>query len=235
MKLKVLNGYINLKGIMGDELSVVNGARQSFDAQETVFTEEHATFLNGLIQYRELHPFRHVVFQFEMKAPFVVMRQLQRYVIGTAQADTMGAWSEMSLRYVSKIEKDRFYIPKAASWRMSSKSAKDGASNEELHFEKGTELSNDLTILIDSALRYYDKALEMGVAPEMARLFLSVNTLYVTWTMTLSLQSLLHILDERLGAHAMQETREYAEAMEALLERNLPVLHTAWKKGKILW
>jgi thymidylate synthase (FAD) len=232
MRKKVLSGYVDLKGVLGDELTVVNAARQSFDAHESFYKKEHREFLQKLIDRKEYHPFRHVLLTFEMKAPFIVMRQIQRYVIGTAQPDTMSAWSEMSLRYMKKVDKERFYIPKAASWRQAAGKAKDGSSAECLHFEEGLELSGDLSDFIDLSLDLYEKALNKNVAPEMARLFLPVNTLYITWTMTISLQALFHMLEERLSPHAMEETRLYAEVLEYFLHENLPELHTVWLERK---
>lgn len=232
MRIKVLSGYVDFRGVLGDELTVVNAARQSFDAHESFYKKAHKEFLQKLIDRKEYHPFRHVMLTFEIKAPFIVMRQIQRYVIGTAQPDTMSAWSEMSLRYVKDVNKDRFYIPMAASWRLAAGKVKDGASTDCLHFEDGLELSRDLEDLIDCALKLYGKALDKNVAPEMARLFLPVNPMYVTWTMTLSLQALFHLLEERLSPHAMEETRLYAEALEHFLHENLPDLHKIWLERK---
>ena len=82
--------------------------------------------------------------------------------------------------------------------------------------EIGQEARDRLWITINQGLEDYDWAIDQGIAPEQARLFLPSNGLYTAWWLTISLQGLAHLLIERMDGHAMWETRQFATAMMTL-------------------
>jgi thymidylate synthase (FAD) len=68
----------------------------------------------------------------------------------------------------------------------------------------------------------YEKALDAGIAPEQARLFLPAYGLYVRWRWTVSLQGVMAFLEQRLGHDAQVEIQEYAKAVRNLTEQSFP-------------
>jgi len=64
--------------------------------------------------------------------------------------------------------------------------------------------------------------MEVGVAPELARLFLPAYGMYVRWRWTTSLQGVMTFLDQRLGHDAQVEIQDYAKAVQELSHSAFP-------------
>src|SRR5690242_11461812 len=112
--LNVLDhGYVRLVDVMGTDLSVVNAARASFAKESKEFSQSDARLVSFLAKNGHMSPFRHAFATFEIKAPFMVVRQHWKYVVGSDH--TMDAWNESSRRYVT--EDVEFYIPRPDEWR----------------------------------------------------------------------------------------------------------------------
>src|SRR5690606_1058278 len=119
-KINVLDkGYVILHDVMGDDLTVVNSARVSYDKKSEELTERDRRLIAFLAREDHTSPFRHASLQFEVYAPLMVARQHWKYVAGSsfqeATGDNMTAWNESSRRYIT--EEPTFYIPKADEWR----------------------------------------------------------------------------------------------------------------------
>jgi thymidylate synthase (FAD) len=71
--------------------------------------------------------------------------------------------------------------------------------------------------------RLYEERIERGVAKEIARMCLP-QTLYSQAYWTVSLQGILHFLDQRLKADAQYEIRRYAQAIRDLMAPELEQL-----------
>ena len=72
--------------------------------------------------------------------------------------------------------------------------------------------------MIEEGTKLYNKALEQGIAPEQARLFLPAYGMYVRWRWTVSLHGVLTFLDQRLPGDAQKEIQDYANAMYSLIK-----------------
>ena len=70
------------------------------------------------------------------------------------------------------------------------------------------------------AFELYEKRIERGVAKEIARMCLPQNV-YTQAYWTVSLQGILHFLDQRLKPDAQFEIRRYAEAVHDLVAPDL--------------
>ena len=75
---------------------------------------------------------------------------------------------------------------------------------------------------VESGKKLYDKALEAGVAPEQARLFLPAYGMYVRWRWTVSLHGMLTFLTQRLENDAQKEIQDYAKAVKELTKESFP-------------
>jgi thymidylate synthase (FAD) len=65
-------------------------------------------------------------------------------------------------------------------------------------------------------------ALENGIAPEQARLFLPAYGMYVVYRWSCSLQSLALFLSQRLSEDSQLEIQQYANAVYTLVKPKYP-------------
>ena len=72
----------------------------------------------------------------------------------------------------------------------------------------------------EHAFRLYSERIERGVAKEIARMLLPQNV-YTQAYWTVSLQGVLHFLDQRLKPDAQFEIRRYAQAVRDLVRPDL--------------
>lgn len=206
-------GYVKLIQSMGDSLTVVNAARASFAKFSLEWTEADARLVKFLLRENHTSPMRHEMMTFEVKAPLMVARQWNKYVVGSDH--TMDAWNEASRRYITM--EPEFYIPNADQWRSAPENKKQG-SGLCLDEKIGKEYSLCLAMTIEESLLDYNDALTEGIAPEQARLFLPMYAMYTNWWWTCSLQSCLLFLDERLEHDAQWEIQQYAIAVYRFAE-----------------
>lgn len=216
-------GYVILHDTMGNDLTVVNAARVSYDKKNTTneLTKGDRRLINFLAREGHTSPFRHATLQFEVYAPLMVARQWWKYVTGSAHQDTfMNQWNESSRRYVT--EKEEFYLPNKHEWRSAPENSKQG-SGDPIKGLLGEQLTEALDNHIETGERLYNSALEGGIAPEQARLFLPAYGMYVRWYWTPSLQAVAHFLKERLENDAQREIQDYAKAVRDLSIKSYPV------------
>lgn len=224
-------GYVRLIRVAGDDLDIVNSARASYSKESSLdengeLSERDIRLLNYLIREGHESPFRHSSLTFEVYAPLMIARQWWRYGVASAHLEDQNAWSESSRRYITEVEE--FYVPSEDKWREAPANSKQG-SGEIMPPFVGMKWSVALQLYINKGVELYNKALEDGVAPEQARLFLPANGLYVRWRWTASLAAVLHYLDQRLDSHAQAEIREYARAVDQLTEQSFPKTLAAWR------
>lgn len=220
-------GYVKLIDSMGNDLKVANAARASYAKASLELTDADVRLIKFLI--RELHtsPMRHCMMTFEVKAPLLVARQWWKYVVGSDH--TMDAWNEASRRYITM--EPEFYIPSKNEWRSKPENSKQG-SGPVLSPEQGETYSDQLILHIEESLFEYNWALDHGVAPEQARLFLPAYAMYTNWWWTCSLASCLHFLDERVANDAQWEIQQYALAVLDLAKPLFENVFEAWNESK---
>lgn len=220
MQINVLDkGYVRLVDSMGSDLSIVNAARVSYDKESAELTERDVKLLNFLIREQHTSPFRHAAVTFEVYAPLFVARQWWKYAVASTHVDDQNGWNESSRRYIT--ENEEFYIPKPTEWRSKPENSKQG-SGEPINSIQGGILTDRMEALVQQGSEFYQNALDMGVAPEIARLFLPAYGMYVRWRWTVSLQGLITFLEQRLPHDAQSEIREYAEAVKELVKDKFP-------------
>lgn len=211
-------GGVRLIDVMGNDLSVVNAARASYGKRATEMTPANERLISFLARGGHSSPFRHAFITFEFKAPLEVARQHWKYVVGSDH--TMDSWNEASGRYITKM--DEFYLPHAGQWRSAPENSKQG-SGDLLSEDKGMLLTAQLMETYDRGEELYQWALSIGVAPEMARLFLPAYGLYTYYRWSASLQSVAHFLKQRLASDAQHEIAEYARSVARMVQTRFPV------------
>lgn len=219
-KINVLDkGYVRLVDTLGDDLSVVNAARVSYDKESDGFSEKDKGLINFLVREGHTSPFRHAALTFEVYAPLFVARQWWKYAVSSTHVDDQNGWNESSRRYITEAEE--FYVPSASSWRSKPENSKQG-SGEPIHYSNGAYYTNKLNELIVQGTKLYQDAMKDNIAPEIARLFLPAYGMYVRWRWTSSLQGVMTFLDQRLEHDAQAEIQEYAKAVKSLTSEAFP-------------
>lgn len=243
--MKILDhGFVELVEKTGHRTMVVDAARCSYGSKGDELGERDRKLIAFLLGNGHTSPFRHFFFTFHIKAPLFVFRQWQKYQVGCAwreyetptgetlaikdaagdrhlgqvvasdvQIDTDKgcSWNELSGRY--KVMEPEFYMPAVARRNNGRQSAIDD-----------DRLTDLMKVCMDEAqqeaLACYLHMLDLGVAKELARLVLP-PTIYSEAYWTVSLQAVLHFLDQRLAPEAQFEIRQYAQGVLELIRPDL--------------
>jgi len=212
------NGYVRLVDSMGSDLSVVNAARASFAKESKEMSVHDGRLLEFLVRENHMSPFRHAFMTFEFKAPLMVARQHWKYVVGSDH--TMDSWNESSRRYITMDPE--FYIPKKDQWRLAPDNKKQGSGGP-IDPWTGTLLTEQLQDYISQGEAMYSMAMQNGVAPEQARLFLPAYAMHVVYRWSCSLQSVALFLGQRLSEDSQKEIQDYANAVKVLAMEKFPI------------
>jgi thymidylate synthase (FAD) len=212
---------------MGSDISTVNAARVSFGKQSTpvkwdwyeyesggasgdfiaVLKEGDVKLIKYLAKHKHLSPFGHAFASFHVKAPIFVARQLVKH--------KFLRWNEISRRYVD--DDPEFYTPDV--WRGRSKDKKQG-SDGEINPEYNPQY-------LDDKIKYaYLQAIEMGVAPEQARMVLPQSTL-TEWYWSGSLDAFASMCRLRCASDTQYESRIVADQISKVLGELFPVSWSA--------
>lgn len=210
--------------VMGNDLTVVNAARVSFDKQSSYThdtlndTWELPVRDQDLLVYLAKHghwsPFSHAFASFRIKAPIFVARQLAKHQVGLS-------WNEVSRRYVDS--EPEFYCP--TQWRLRADNVKQGSSEE---FYDGIPYYNRTDVksfspnsLMRLAGRMYRSMLDQGICPEQARMVLP-QSMMTEWIWSGSLYAFARVCKLRLDPHTQKETQEVARVIAAYLNKQFP-------------
>jgi len=220
-RIDILNGgYVILQDHMGSDLSVTNSARVSYNKKKDILDDKDKGLIDFLAREGHTSPFRHTSLQFEVYVPLYVARQHWKHIIGSGFQDPFVAWNESSRRYIT--EEPEFYIPQADEWRSKPENSKQG-SGEALNESSGSIFTMKLEKHVAEGERLYEEAMEAGVAPEQARLFLPAYSMFVRYYWTGSLQGVAHFLKLRLPEDAQYEIRVLAEVVKELAHEKFPL------------
>lgn len=220
-------GYVKLINVMGDDVDVVNAARASFDRDVDHLEEKDYKLIQYLIKNKHDSVLRHCTMTFEVYAPLMIKNQWIKHIVGSTHLDEQFGWNEMSRRYV--IDEPEYHFP--AEWRAKADNIKQGSGEPIKDSEHIDELYQDY---IEYADNLYYRLMDLGVAPEQARLVLPAYAMYVRWRWTTSLQAVLNFLELRLGHGAQNEITKYADAVGTYVSAYFPVTTDAWFKYRVI-
>jgi thymidylate synthase (FAD) len=219
-KIEVLDkGYVRLVDVLGNDLSIVNAARVSYDKESEEFSDKDVKLINFLIREDHTSPLRHAALTFEVYAPLMVARQWWKYAVASTHVDDQNGWNESSRRYIT--ESEEFYVPESDAWRSKPENSKQG-SGAPIENGWGNYFTTALVNYIDEGQELYRRAQDHNIAPELARLFLPAYGMYVRWRWTVSLQGAITFLNQRLPHDAQVEIQEYAKAVNELTKEAFP-------------
>lgn len=223
MKTSEIN--VDFVGHYGTDLSVVDAARVSFNKtsefykqlneetgeEEFMLSPRNVRLIYYLAKHKHLSPFNHAFLSFRVKAPLFIARQLVKH--------KFLPWNEVSRRYVD--EEPEFYLPDI--WRAKADNVKQGSSDQEV--ENGEHINSGLESL-HMALHEYQGLIEMGVAPEQARMILPQNMM-TEWIWSGTLGAFLDMLVLRLDPHTQYESRIVAQKIAEYVKQLFPVSYQA--------
>lgn len=227
-KINVLDeGYVRLVDTLGNDASVVNAARVSYDKEIELMEERDEKLMVWLWKNGHTSPFRHAALTFEIYAPLFVARQWWKYAVASSHVDDQNGWNESSRRYIT--ENEQFYVPLPDQWRSKPENSKQG-SGEPVDKEIGSKYFMELVKLIGEGTHLYHEAMDDGIAPELARLFLPAYGMYVRWRWTTSLHGAIHFIQQRVEHDAQVEIQDYAKAVKDLTAQSFPAVHKIFLK-----
>jgi thymidylate synthase (FAD) len=227
---------------MGDDISVVNAARVSFNktsdgvgVDECVdHTDENGEctlyafipnlndpdkkLINFLAKHNHFTPFTHAMVTLREKVPIFVARQRFKHVVGFS-------YNEVSRRYVS--DPPDFHVPE--NWRSRPESVKQGSSDtdfvtnfKEPLLDESSSLDEAYMAHVIKSNRLYTEMIESGVCPEQARMVLP-QSMMTEYYVTGSLYAWARAYNLRKSSTAQLEIRELASEWDKILGALFPI------------
>ena len=213
---KVLDhGFVELVDRMGDDSTIVKAARVSYGSGTKTVSDDR-TLLRYLMRHGHTSPFEMVEFVFHVKLPLFIARQWVRH--------RTASLNEVSARY-SDMGDAEFYVP---DFRLQSTTNKQCSSSECVSPEVSEMLERMYIESCHSAWYAYNKALDEGVAREVARCILPVS-MYTEWIWKCDLHNLLNFIEKRSHPNAQYEIVQYANAIYDLIKPVVPVTIEAYE------
>jgi thymidylate synthase (FAD) len=211
---------------MGSDEAVVRAARVSTGTFDGWDEKKDPGLINYLMRDRHGSPFEHNAFTFYVEAPIFVFREFMRHRIAS--------YNEESGRY--KELEPVFYVP--GPDRKLKQIGKPGAYEfVDGDYSQKVQVPAEIMRVCDDAYSSYARMLKLGIAREVARTVLPVNT-YSTMYVTMNARSLMNFLSLRTtreGTHfpsfPQREIEMVAEKMETLWAEKMPITYETFNKN----
>lgn len=207
---------VELVGVFGDDLMVVNAARVSFEKESKEMSERDEKLIGYLARNNHISPFFHPQIQFRIRMPIFVVREWYRHQIGFSR-------NEVSRRYVDTTP--TCFLP--TSLRQRDVNAKQGSREEDI--PNKYECLDKMDELYKKSIETYEFLLEKGVCPEQARMVLP-QSMYTEFIETGSLAAYARLCTLRMDPHAQREIQDYARKISDILSEKFPVSWNALMK-----
>jgi thymidylate synthase (FAD) len=219
---------VELIDSMGGDDAVVRSARVSTsnNSRNVDMGAKEEGLINYLMRDRHGSPFEHNAFTFYIEAPIFVFREFMRHRIAS--------YNEESARY--KELAPVFYVP--GDDRKLIQVGKPGAYTFEDGDYAQVKSAQSLTRLAsERSYELYKKMLDDGIAREVARGVLPVNT-YSSMYVTMNARSMMNFLSLRTmreGTHfpsfPQREIEMVAEKMEEFFAEKMPITYATFNKN----
>ena len=209
---------LDAKPLMCD-YAVVQAARVSY-AQGFKGIDQDTKLINYLYKHKHTSPFEMVRFKFHIKAPIFIARQWFRH--------RMANYNEISGRYT--MLKNEMYIPEKVS--SQSKINKQLSANDNLL--EDTRIYNAFKSYMcdtENQFKHYEKMVDLGVSREIARIGLPLNT-FTEFYFSIDLHNLMNFIKLRNAENAQYEIKEYANAIQNIIDPLCPITMNAYKNHK---
>lgn len=207
------HGMVKLVQSQASDLSVVAAARVSLGVTEEASKGEgqDRRLIRYLLRHHHGTPFEHNMFTFMVKAPIFVVREWHRHRVGWSYNEVSGRYTEMEAE---------FYVPKQV--RVPGTSNRQGSVIAEIEDDGRPSPLDIIRHASRQSFAEYDYLLQRGVAPELARIVLPLNT-YTSFYATCNARSLMHFINLRAAEDAQWEIRQYAQALGLVFDEAMPI------------
>lgn len=218
---------VELIDSMGTEDRVVQVAKVSTLGPDSRDAEGNTRLLKYLFRDQHGVPFEHVLFTFYLEVPIFISRQIVKHRLSSI--------NEESGRY-------REFMPNFYSPRDERKLIQVGPTGKYV-FEDGTPEQMEAVrwVLKNSSQAFwdnYEKLLEIGIAKEVARMHMPVNT-YTSMFFTINLRSLMNFVAKRkewenasVVSHAQDEISLVTDQMVEIIKEKFPNVWEAFEESK---
>jgi thymidylate synthase (FAD) len=215
---------VKLINSMASDEAVTMAARVSTGAGEN--PAKDAGLINYLMRDRHGSPFEHNAFTFFIEAPIFVFREFMRHRIASYNEES-GRYKELNpVFYVPGDDRKLIQVGKPGAYTFV-----DADYSQIKSAQAMTRLSSE------RSYELYKKMLDDGIAREVARGVLPVNT-YSSMYVTMNARSLMNFLSLRTtrdGTHfpsfPQREIEMVAEKMEELFAEKMPVTYDTFNKN----
>lgn len=202
---------------MGSDDRVVDSARVSFDKISSNYSEEqNIKLINYLAKHNHFTPFTHPQITMRETVPIFVARQRFKSSVGFT-------YNEVSRRYVD--DAPEFFVPDV--WRKAADNKKQGSSEAPLDFVDHADIVDMYEHVYKYALNAYTEMINMGVAPEQARMVLP-QSMYTSYYTTGSLAAWARAYKLRSDPHSQKEIQDLAEQWHKIIG-GIPELKHSWR------
>jgi thymidylate synthase (FAD) len=224
---------VQLVQSMGGDYMVVAAAKVSTNGQEALqfaepgSEEDNKGLINYLVKQRHGSPFEHSAMTFYVHAPILVWREWHRHRIGFS-------YNEESGRY--KTLEPVFYIPDRERPMMKVDGWKPGrpkflrCESDDVY----SELCMNLETSYFLSYKMYQRNLELGIDPGLARDCLPVGIYSACWV-TCNPRSLMSFLSLRVHdpestfvSYPLWEIDMAARTAEEMFKKGWPITHAAF-------
>lgn len=207
-------GFVSLVDVMGGDASIVQAARVSY-GKGTKKTSDDKNLIRYLIRHRHTTPVEMVTFKFHISMPIHCHRQFIRHRMSTT--------NEYSARYseVPEVVYDGYTLA------TQSNNNKQGRSDDSINPAYEKDFNAEKHTIQTQSFELYNEMIESGVAREIARMHLPLNT-YTYFYWKIDLHNLMHFLKLRCDAHAQWEIRQYANTLAGIVKATCPIAFEAW-------
>lgn len=212
---------VSLEDFMGGDDRACMSAWVSFGNDDQARLEDRKKvkgLINFLYSNKHMTPFESTVFTFRIKTPIFVAREYFRH--------RSASYNEWSGRYSVMVPE--FYIPRPE--RPLIQEGKPGdyyfvpGSDEQYALVRANQ-ENSCKV----AWKAYEDVLAAGVAKEVARNILPLNT-YTYFYVTMNARNLMHFLLLRNEFHALDEIQDVARQMEEFFAEKMPLTYGVYRR-----
>ena len=212
-KRPVNDGFVKVVSWYGNDSFIDQMVRVDTDKPRT--SSQITRLINYMIQHKHTSPFEHPHITLHVRMPLALIGQMDKH---------------RTAKYTHKNQKSARYeefprTPIHVQWKMKALSGNRQGS--------GKPASKDTCIMADDILAQtqtgYERLKALGISPEQAR-FAMVQGTSSEFMMTLSADTLMHMLGLRLANEAQRELQAFMLVIADIFNEWLPITYKAWEK-----
>lgn len=203
--------YINH---MGDDRTVVNSARVSYNKQIQTLADKDRSLLVYLARNKHFSPFEHCVLSVLIECPLYIRSQIHRH--------RTFSYNEISRRYTS--DNITYYLPPLDR-------EQDTINKQSSIVIDSTMTIETMRLIVESAIQTYNRLIDTGVAREVARSVLP-QCIMTKFYMTGNLRNWHSFIELRMSHRAQYECQIIAEKIHAILLAYFPKSYEALHEAR---